>query len=284
MRAGWNVMQIKFTHKMTKLWLLSAMVLGLSSCALVQKMTEDAKWQSITVVTPMADEAKCSITDVRGNKYKVNKTPATVTVRQGFSPLTLICKKTGYKTEIAYLEDDIVAQSTINLPDEVAGIVSNPYARVGTEFPREVAVWMEPERWRSEEHMRDWAFERSLYEHQLYLLEQKKLEAYRKREEERKFFKNWANNSRDKWERIENDKYSLRSESEYERKDKEKKFKDAVAEWGDEFQKTFNAIMQKIKPDSYPKNTPLVPKVESDEVVPKEPAIYNNFPEGRSYP
>ncbi len=170
-------------------WLAFLMLMALSACALVSKVSQGSKLQSITVVTPMAEKARCSITDSRGKKYKVRSTPSVITVRQGFSPLTLICKKTGYKTKIEYLDDDRVAQSTINLPDELAGILDDPVARVGTEFPREVAVWMEPVLWKSKKHMRDWAFERSLYEHRLHLLEQKKLEAYRKREEERKFFK-----------------------------------------------------------------------------------------------
>lgn len=225
---------------------LGMMLVFLSGCALVDRVTENVKMQAVTVVTPMADGTSCEINDARGNRYTLEETPGVVTVRQGFSPLTFICKKPGYKTTVAYLDDDRLAGSTINLTDEVAGMITNPLAHSATEYPRETAIWMEPEHWKSKQQIRDWAFERSLYEHQLYLIQQKKEEAYRRREEERKFFKNWANNRHDKWERLENEKYGTRPETEFDRADKEKEFKQAVEDWGAAFERTFKRTQRKI--------------------------------------
>ncbi len=191
----------------TKLIGMLVVISFTSGCALMADIGKESKRQSLTVVTPLAVGAECEITDVVGHKYKVKSTPSVVVVRQGFSPLTFICKKSGYKTEIAYLDDDRIAQSTMNLPDELGGLLDNPRARVATEFPREIAVWLQPVQWKSEKHMQDWAFEKSLYDHKLYLLEEKKLKAYQRMEEQRMFFKTWANNQYDKTRTTNVDEY-----------------------------------------------------------------------------
>ena len=178
-----------------------------SACALMADIGKGSKKQSLTVVTPLAVGAECEIADVVGHKYKVKSTPSVVVVRQGFSPLTFICKKKGYETEIAYLDDDRIAQSTMNLPDELGGLLDNPRARVATEFPREIAIWLKPVKWTSEKQMQDWAFEKSLYDHKIYLLEEKKLKAYQRMEEQRMFFKTWANNQYDKTRTTNVDEY-----------------------------------------------------------------------------
>lgn len=232
-------------HYVRKVVLLVSVATLFSGCVLMQRVTKDAKKQSLTVVAPMAEGTSCDITDSRGNKYFIEETPDVVVIRQGFSPLTFICKKEGYKTEITYLDDDRIAQSTMNLPDEMVGMVANPYARVATEFPREFAVWMQPLRWESKQHMRDWAFERSLYDHKLYLLEQKKLEAYRRMEEQRKFFKNWASNDFDKQQRMDAEKYFGASTGKLSHEENERRTK-AFTEELDEFKDRFLEVMGQL--------------------------------------
>lgn len=71
--------------------------------------------QSVTIVTPNADGANCSLTDSLGRVWHVTETPGTVVVRKGHGPITVICQKDGYAKATSLLDEKIAGASYGNL-------------------------------------------------------------------------------------------------------------------------------------------------------------------------
>lgn len=135
----------------------------LSGCVEVERI----KQQSIVLRTPHVTDAKCVLSDKRGTAWKVKKTPGVVTVRAGNAPLNIVCEKKGYRKTIKSVEEERV--NFRNYPgflEEVSGFVQDPFSNIATKYPDEIAVWMEPLQWESEEAMREWAYDKNIYEKQ----------------------------------------------------------------------------------------------------------------------
>tara|TARA_B100000676_G_scaffold244622_1_gene246785 strand:- start:73 stop:411 length:339 start_codon:yes stop_codon:yes gene_type:complete len=54
--------------------------------------------QTITVDTPLAAGASCTLNDTQNRIWQVPKTPASLVVKKSDGPKTLICEKEGYHT------------------------------------------------------------------------------------------------------------------------------------------------------------------------------------------
>ena len=54
--------------------------------------------QTITVDTPLAAGASCTLSDTQNRIWQVPKTPTSLVVKKGDGPKTLICEKEGYHT------------------------------------------------------------------------------------------------------------------------------------------------------------------------------------------
>ncbi len=54
--------------------------------------------QTITVDTPLAAGASCTLSDTQNRIWQVPKTPASLVVKKSDGPKTLICEKEGYHT------------------------------------------------------------------------------------------------------------------------------------------------------------------------------------------
>ena len=54
--------------------------------------------QTITVDTPLAAGASCTLSDTQNRIWQVPKTPASLVAKKGDGPKTLICEKEGYHT------------------------------------------------------------------------------------------------------------------------------------------------------------------------------------------
>lgn len=168
------VIDLKYWKSDMRVLLTLFCCFSMVSCSSIDK----AKMQSILVETPYADGAKCRVTDNKGNKGLVNKTPSTVTVREGHPPLVVICEKKGYKnTHVMIDAEDTKVRQTNELIEEIAGMIEDPYAAYATQYPDTITVWMEPDKWESEDVMRQWAFDKKLYEDKQFERQKEKREA-----------------------------------------------------------------------------------------------------------
>lgn len=166
-------------------------ILLLSACASAIDSGFAARNQNILVETPMVTGAKCTVTDRRGFTWNVYKTPNTVTVQEGHPPLTVICKKKGYKTttqQIGEFKEELLTidgeRVSMGIYDqfptkaprlvpgalkEAAGFALDPFGSVSTKYPDKISIWMEAENWESEDKMRMWAYEKEIEQNEIAL-------------------------------------------------------------------------------------------------------------------
>lgn len=90
---------------------LVALTLLLSSCASVM----GGGRQNVTVITPEADGAMCSLSDSKGRVHYIESTPGTALVHRGDGPISVICHKEGYKKAVGMIEENIAGASYGNL-------------------------------------------------------------------------------------------------------------------------------------------------------------------------
>lgn len=173
-------------------FILIILTLSLVGCTAVQSV-KLARTQTILVDTPHAEGAKCVLTDARGREWRVRKTPASVAVEDGHSPLQIVCKKKGYKTTIETVNEQkeelltidgkrvtagIYDQFPTKMPrlipsavKEVSSFVLDPTGNISTKYPSEVTIWMEPEKWNSKDEMIAWAYDREIDGNEDYIEE-----------------------------------------------------------------------------------------------------------------
>lgn len=154
--------------------LLSAVSLSLSvtSCATLTTGTN----QSISVVTEKGvQQATCELTDKKARIYYVSGTPEKITVHKGDGPLTVVCRKDGYKTATVQVDESFHGATLGNvLLGGGVGIVVDVMSGAAQYYPEQVIVWMEPESWSSEADQAAW-----LQAKAAYLEKQKKVEEER---------------------------------------------------------------------------------------------------------
>lgn len=71
--------------------------------------------QNVTVVTPEVDGAACTLTDSKGRQWEVKSTPGSTLVKKGDGPISVICKKEGYKSGTGQLKEDTVPAVAANV-------------------------------------------------------------------------------------------------------------------------------------------------------------------------
>jgi hypothetical protein len=164
-------------------FVLLSIVLFLVGCSAYEAAIL-ARTQTILVKTPHAEGAKCTITDARGRSWRVRKTPESVAVEDGHSPLHVVCKKRGHKTTtltVGEIKEELLTidgkrvsagiydQFPTKMPrliptaiKEASSFVLDPTGNVSTKYPDEITVWMEPEKWESEKQMIAWAYDREI--------------------------------------------------------------------------------------------------------------------------
>lgn len=121
--------------------------------------------QNLTVTTPRVDGATCDLTDSKGGKWFIKDTPNTVTVRKGDGPMTIICKKDGYKTNTLMLEEGFHGATLGNvLLGGGIGIFVDIASGAAQKYPDQVVMWLEPEKWDSEEEKAAWEAEKAEYQ------------------------------------------------------------------------------------------------------------------------
>ncbi len=96
---------------MSKIFPLICVAALLSSCASIMS----GSGQVVTVVTPDADGASCSLTDAKARVWHIEKSPVTALVRRGDGPISVICSKEGYTNGTGLLGEGIAGASFANL-------------------------------------------------------------------------------------------------------------------------------------------------------------------------
>ncbi len=133
-----------------------------SGCATLVKGTD----QQLTLTTEKDLEgATCELTDTKGGKWHVDNTPTTMTVQKGDGPMTVICRKEGYKTTTVVV-DETVAGATLGnvILGGGIGILVDAASGAAQRYPDQITVWMEPLEWESEEERVAWNSARDAYE------------------------------------------------------------------------------------------------------------------------
>jgi hypothetical protein len=173
-------------------------ILLLVGCGSAIDTIKLSRTQNILVQTPMADGARCTLTDATGRKWKVRSTPGNVAVDDGHSPMQVICTKAGYKNTVETVTEHKEELLTIDgkrvtismyeqfptkaprlIPTaikETSSFFIDPTGNLSTKYPDSITVWMEPLKWESEKYMREWAYEKSIWQKEATLVAEEEKE------------------------------------------------------------------------------------------------------------
>jgi len=144
-----------------KFLLLPTFVLLLASCASVTSGTT----QTISIVTPDAEEAKCELADSKSGRWYLPQSPGSVTVKKGDGPMTITCRKEKYKTAVVQVDEELAGATLGNIIlGGGIGIFVDAASGAAQKYPDQVYVWMEPNKWSSAEKKQDWMDRKSAYE------------------------------------------------------------------------------------------------------------------------
>jgi uncharacterized protein YceK len=134
----------------------------LSGCATITSGTT----QSVNIVTEKdVQEAKCELTDKKGGKWFVPSTPGNATVRKGDGPLSVICKKEGYKTAELMVEETLVPATFGNIIlGGGVGILVDSVSGAAQQYPEQILVWMEPNNFKTDQEKAVWKQEKEKFE------------------------------------------------------------------------------------------------------------------------
>lgn len=137
-------------------------LLSLSGCATITSGTS----QAVNIVTEKdVQEAKCELTDKKGGKWFVPSTPGSATVRKGDGPLSIICKKNGYKTAKLMVDETLVPATFGNIIlGGGIGILVDAASGAAQQYPDQILVWMEPEDFKTEQEKDVWLKEKQQHD------------------------------------------------------------------------------------------------------------------------
>ncbi|MBF0620789.1 MAG: hypothetical protein HQL54_02565 [Magnetococcales bacterium] len=126
--------------------------------------------QTLTVVTPELEGAKCALTDSKGGVWSISETPGRATVRKGDGPMTITCKKEGYATETVLVQEEFAGATIGNvILGGGIGIFVDAVSGAAQIYPDMITVWMKPNKWPSDASRIEWeakkeAFDRAVEE------------------------------------------------------------------------------------------------------------------------
>jgi len=139
-----------------------AITIGATGCATITSGTS----QSVMVVTEKdVVDASCELTDKKGGKWYVPETPAAVTVRKGDGPMSVVCRKDGYKVSTLSVDETLAGATFGNIIlGGGIGILVDAASGAAQQYPDNIIVWMEPDKWTSIEDKLAWEKGKQLYE------------------------------------------------------------------------------------------------------------------------
>jgi hypothetical protein len=142
--------------------IVACFLCGISSCATITTGTT----QTITVTTEKdVHDAHCELTDKKGGQWHVPSTPGTASVRKGDGPMSVVCKKEGYKPAVLSVDETIVGATFGNIIlGGGIGILVDAASGAAQQYPDNVIMWMEPEEWSSVEEKLAWQKDKAAFE------------------------------------------------------------------------------------------------------------------------
>ncbi len=140
---------------------ISGTITLLSACASISTGTS----QPITVVTPYAEGATCSLRDSAGGSWAISRTPDTATVNKGDGPMTIRCEKSGFKDGATVLNEKFQGATMGNiLLGGGIGLIADASTGAAQEYPKDVKVYLEPITWKNVSEQEQWMQEKRQYD------------------------------------------------------------------------------------------------------------------------
>ena len=149
------------TKSIQATFLVIALIL-FTGCATITSGTS----QSVNIVTEKnVQNATCELTDKKGGKWWIPSTPGSASVRKGDGPLSIICKKDGYKTTTLLIDETLVPATFGNIIlGGGIGILVDAASGAAQQYPEQIIVWMEPEDFKTEEEKVVWRREKEQFD------------------------------------------------------------------------------------------------------------------------
>lgn len=108
--------------------------------------------------------ASCTLTDSKGNRSFIARTPGKTYMTRGNAPLTITCTKPGYKITTLVLDEKIAGATMGNIIlGGGIGILFDATSGAAQRYPDNVIIWMEPGEWPDEYSKLLWEEERRAY-------------------------------------------------------------------------------------------------------------------------
>jgi hypothetical protein len=147
--------------KTSKLFLSLSLAGLVGACSTITSGTT----QPLTVETPYAANASCTLTDSRNGTWRISQTPDTREVRKGDGPMTITCKKTGFITEKVVVQERFAGATLGNiLIGGGIGLIVDAASGAAQDYPDVVTVWMKPKTWSSAAQKTEWTEAKAAYE------------------------------------------------------------------------------------------------------------------------
>ncbi|MBF0156322.1 MAG: hypothetical protein HQL57_03980 [Magnetococcales bacterium] len=120
--------------------------------------------QQLALDTGRVTGAKCELTDSKGERAYVMATPGMVMVKRGGGPMTVVCSKRGFTKVETVVEEGFsgVVLGNVLLGGGV-GLIVDAVSGSAQEYPGQVTVWMEPERFKNAREEKEWLEAREEY-------------------------------------------------------------------------------------------------------------------------
>jgi len=152
-----------YGFSMRHLLILAIITASLAStgCATITSGTS----QNLTIVTEKEIAgAECKLTDKHGASWYLPTTPGSVTVKKGDGPMTIICKKNGYKPGVLVVEKTLTGATFGNIIlGGGIGIFVDAVSGAAQQYPDKITLWLEPEAWNTEEERLAWIKEKEAF-------------------------------------------------------------------------------------------------------------------------
>lgn len=147
--------------KISKALLSLSLVAGITACSTITTGTT----QPLTVETPFALGASCTLVDSKGATWRVQETPQTLEVTKGDGPMTVSCSKPGHQSNKIVMEEGFAGMTVGNVIfGGVVGVAVDAASGAAQEYPDKVQVWLKPNAFASAAEKEEWESAKAAYD------------------------------------------------------------------------------------------------------------------------
>jgi len=141
-----------------------ALGMALSGCAFALS----GPTQTIEIVTPGADGARCTLVDSVDAARHLDSSPGQVTIPSGDGPFTISCGKRGFQTASASFDEGLNPEIFWNFFNgKVPGFYIDAMSGAAQKYPEKIVVWLRPNEFVSPAEEREWLAKRAAYKKRL---------------------------------------------------------------------------------------------------------------------